>query len=84
MVEEGTRAYLEINDSNFFKAPLPKDVVASAYANRDLYMVLANYGQKDVEIATADTYVAHSDGSNEAKKIWKLPARSLTILQRAT
>ena len=45
LVEEGTWAWLEIGESSLFARPLPKDVVASAFANRELYLVLANYGQ---------------------------------------
>ena len=44
LVEEGTWARLEISESSLFQRPLPQSVVASAFANRELYLVLANYG----------------------------------------
>jgi len=81
MVEEGTWAYLEITDSNLFAQPLPANVVASAFANRDLYLVLANYGQSPVEIETADAYIAVDDNAAGSQKRWKLERRSLHILR---
>ena len=44
LVEEGTWAWLEIRDSSLFTRPLPAHVVASAFVNRESYLVLANYG----------------------------------------
>ena len=58
MVEEGTRAYLEIADSDLLAGPLPEGVVATAFANRELYLVAANYGNTQVEMVTRDAYVA--------------------------
>ncbi len=84
MVEEGTRAYLEIADSNLLAQPLPKDIVASAFANRDLYLVVANYGQTKVELETADKYVATGEPSAPAQRRWALAPRSLRILRRTT
>jgi hypothetical protein len=82
MVEEGTWAFLEIGDSDLFTKPLPKDCVASAFANRELYIVLANYGQAPVEIETADAYVPTDTPSTAPTKNWSLPPRSLQILRR--
>ncbi|MCX7886282.1 MAG: alpha-amylase family protein [Verrucomicrobiae bacterium] len=75
LVEEGTWAWLEISDSNLFAQPLPKDVVASAFANRDLWLVLANYGRSAVEVVTRDAF---SGG-----KVLQLPARTLRILRKS-
>jgi len=83
LVEEGTWAYLEIGDSDLLAKPLPKDCVASAFANRDLYMVLANYSQSPQQIETADTYVPTDDSSAAPAKLWQLPKRSLRILKRS-
>ena len=83
LVEEGTWAFLEIGDSDLFTKPLPKDCVASAYANRELYMVLANYGQSPQEIETAETYVTVDTASAVPAKHWKLPKRSFKILRRS-
>jgi hypothetical protein len=81
MVEEGTWAWLEIHESDLFPQPLPQDVVASAFANRELYLVLANYGRAPVEVATSDIYV-HAEGPPETRKLWNLAPRSLYILKR--
>ena len=81
MVAEGTLAYLEISDSNLFRAPLPQHVVASAFAGRDLYLVLANYGQTPVEVATSASYVPAADPSASPRNRWELEQRSLHILR---
>lgn len=79
LVEEGTMAWLEIGESTLFSAPLPKDVVASAFANRELHLVLANYGHAAVEVKTATAYVdTATDGKSDT---WIIPARSLVILK---
>ncbi len=83
LVEEGTWAYLEIGDSDMFAKPLPKDCVASAFANRELYMVLANYGQSPQEIETAETYVPLDNPSPPPARRWQLPKRSLRIIKRS-
>ncbi len=83
LVEEGTWAYLEIGDSDLFAKPLPKDCVASAFANRELHMVLANYGKTPAEIETADNHVAVDQSSAAPTNKWDLPPRSLRILRRS-
>ncbi|MHC4175393.1 MAG: alpha-amylase family protein [Planctomycetota bacterium] len=82
MVEEGTWAWLEISKSSLFLKPLPQGIVASAFANRRLYLVLANYNRNGVEVETSDTYVSVAEPSAAPKKRWNLPARSLHILRR--
>jgi len=83
MVEEGTWAWLEISDSGLFAQPLPKDVVVSVFANREFYLVLANYGQSAVEIVTQDSYVPVSDAATTPQTKWAVGARSLRILRRS-
>ena len=82
LVEEGTWAWLEISDSNLFARPLPKGVVASTFANRELYVVLANYGQSPSEIETTASYVPADRPSAAPTKRWNLLPRSLQILRR--
>jgi hypothetical protein len=82
MVEEGTWAWLEIGDSDLFVAPLPENVCASAFANRRLYLVLANYGQTPVEIQTSSRYVPVADPAAKPANRWPLARRSLVILAR--
>ncbi len=81
LVEEGTWAFLEIGDSDLFAQPLPPDCVASAFANRELYLVLANYSQSSQQIETADNYVPIDDPSATPATIWQLPQRSLRIVR---
>jgi hypothetical protein len=83
LVAEGTCAWLEIGSSSLFAQPFPKDVVASAFANRDLYLVLANYGRSPTEVGTADAYVPADASSAAAAKRWPLSPRSLRILRRS-
>jgi hypothetical protein len=82
LVEEGTWAWLEITDSSLFRRLLPQNVVASAFANRELYLVVANYGQDSAEIETSDAYY-HAADPAVARTHWKLGARSLQILKRS-
>ena len=82
VVEEGTWAWLEIHDSDLFARPLPENVVASAFANRDLHLVLANYGRALANVETSDAYSAAANPASPPKKQWKLEARSLHILRR--
>jgi hypothetical protein len=83
LTENGTWAFLEITDSDLFAQPLPNDCVASAFANRELHVVLANYGQSPQDIAMADLYVPVDDPTAAPTKQWELPKRSLKILRRS-
>lgn len=82
LVEEGTWAWLEIGESELFPAPLPTDVVASVFANRELHLVLANYGRAPVEIQTVEPYTANDVLSATPTTRWTLSPRSLHILRR--
>jgi len=84
LVEDGTWAWLEIGDSSLFTRPLPEKVVASAFVNRESYLVLANYGQTPTELETAVEYVPTDSTSAAPSKRWNLPPRSLQILRRLT
>ena len=82
LVQEGTWAWLEIADSDLFLQPLPENLVASAFANRELYLVLANYGHSAVSIETSDRYVPINAAPSPASN-WTLEGRSLLILKRS-
>jgi hypothetical protein len=82
LVEEGTWAWLEIRDSDLFTQPLPENVVASAFANRKLYLVLANYGPTPARVETSDAYLPVADPSAKPRNRWDLSARTLHILRR--
>ncbi len=81
MVSEGTWAWLEIGETDLIKGPIPEGVVASAFANCELYLVLANYGKGRTTVETADSYVSTDDASAKPRKRWALDARSLHILR---
>jgi hypothetical protein len=81
MVEEGTWAWLEISQSNLFAGPLPTGVVASAFANRRLYLVLANYTKSAAEVTTTQNFIAMDAPTAAPSKQWRLPPRSLRILR---
>ncbi|HYI96497.1 MAG TPA: hypothetical protein VEX68_23340 [Bryobacteraceae bacterium] len=73
MVEEGTIAYLEINDSTPFAGPLPPNVVASVFSNLRTYLVLANYGRTEVTVETAWPFFPDRAGKNTyPSRHWKL------------
>lgn len=82
LVEEGTWAWLEVVESTFFAAPPPREVVVSAFANRGLHLVLANYGQSQVEIRTTEPYQSLLNDSPAEQSVWVLPARSLQVLRK--
>jgi len=86
LVEEGTWAWLEITRSTLFRQPLPAEVVASAFANRDLHLVLANYGREPLTVTTTARYtdLAADDAPGAGRDQWTLPARSLRLLRRTS
>jgi hypothetical protein len=79
MVEEGTWAWLEIAETRLIHGRLPDEVVASVFANRRLYLVLANYSEKNVTIETAQRF-ARATGQENAGTKWELQPRTLLIL----
>ncbi|MBM3288974.1 MAG: hypothetical protein FJY92_02360, partial [Candidatus Hydrogenedentes bacterium] len=81
LVEEGTWAWIEIGESTLFAAPPPKDVVVSAFANRELHLVVANYGRTPAEIITTTPFVDAHRGDGVASTQWTVPPRSLSILR---
>jgi len=93
LVEEGTLAWLHIGVSDLFTAPLGPNVVASAFANRHFYLVLANYGSSPAQVNTSEAYVPITDSAvlpgkgipskDAPSKSWHLESRSLHILRRS-
>jgi hypothetical protein len=84
LVEEGTWAWLQIGESSLFARPLPAHVVASAFVNRESYVVLANYGHTPAEFEATADYVPSDQPLAAPTKRWNLPPRSLQILRRAS
>jgi hypothetical protein len=82
IAQDGSYAYLEISDSDLFVQPLPKNVVASLFVNLESYLVLANYGETQVEVATSQNYVPLSEPGVLPAARWSLAPLSLHILKR--
>ena len=82
LVEEGTWAWLEIGDSDLLPNRCQRSV-ASVFANRELYLVLANYGRSPAAVATTDAYVPSDKPTAAPAKQWNLPPRTLEILRRS-
>jgi hypothetical protein len=82
MVEEGTWAWLEVKEAKFIRGRLPSEVVASVFANREMYVALANFGEKRVAIGTSESFADTADQDGCARKNWELEPRSLLILRR--
>jgi hypothetical protein len=83
LVEEGTWAWLEIREASLFAGALPKEIIASVFANRDLHVVLANYGRNAAVVETTEAFVPADAESVPPARRWSLPPRSLRILRRA-
>ncbi len=82
LVTEGTWAWLEIGETDLLTGPAPEGVVASAFANHELHLVLANYNKTPATVETTDACVAADAASAVPQKRWDLGARSLLILRR--
>jgi len=82
MVEEGTWAWLEVKNSTILRGTLPGDVVASVFANRELYLVLANYGEQGVVVEALERFMDTGEDRPSLRARWELPGRSLKILKK--
>ncbi|MGO4681443.1 hypothetical protein [Microbacterium sp. 2MCAF23] len=80
---EGAYVYVEITDSDLFSSPIPANVVASAFVNRESYLVLANYGEQTVTVTTSGPYEAvEYAGTVAGSRNWELMPQTLTVLQK--
>ncbi|HLV86996.1 MAG TPA: hypothetical protein VKV39_08480 [Candidatus Sulfotelmatobacter sp.] len=84
MVEEGTWAWIEIAETAFVRGRMPNGVVASLFANRETYLVLANYGERSTVVETAQSFANTQDQSQQLGMKWELNPRSLLILKLAS
>lgn len=81
MVEEGTWVWIDIVSSDLFQSSLPKNTVASLFVNREVYLTIANYNNKPVDIITTDGYSSIVNSKLESQHVWNLEARSMQILK---
>jgi len=84
IVEDGTYAYLEVTDSDLFLETPPPGIVASVFANRSVYMVIANYGNAPANIVTRDKFASLSTPEEPPGENWKVNARTVEILHLKT
>ena len=82
MVEKGTWTWLDVSDSDLTVGALPPRLCLSAFANRELYLVLANYGRAEAVLETREAFLPHNGEAGPAGRRWILKGRSLTILRR--
>ena len=81
LVEEGTRAWLEVGETVLLAGPRPAEVVLSVFANRDVHLVIANYGATPAEITTRDTCISTLEQNGNPRTSWYVAPRSLEILR---
>jgi hypothetical protein len=81
MVEEGTWAWLQVRETQLVHGQIPAEVVASVFANRDIYLVLANYGSVDATVETTRSFISCRQPQPNGATRWELPPRSLLILK---
>jgi hypothetical protein len=81
MVADGTWAWLQVGRSELFERELPPQVVASVFANRQIYLTEANYGHSTVTFETRKAYSSCEQPSSPATSRWRLEPRSLLILK---
>jgi hypothetical protein len=82
MVEEGTWVWIEIKETALVRGRLPSDVVASAFANRQMYLVLANYGKEPAVVETAHAFATTQEQEESVGTRWKVGPGSLLILKQ--
>ena len=82
MTEPGTHAFLEVTQTDLVAEPLPDDVRMSVFANRELYLVLANYSTRESLVTTADPCTACSRDEPGPNRTWRLQPRSLVVVKR--
>lgn len=81
LVEEGTWCWIDITSSELFQTDLPKKTVATLFINSEVYLVLANYNHKPVEVLANDDYISVLDPGVPQGRIWKMDSRSMCILK---
>ena len=84
MVEEGTWVWIDINSSDLFQSALPKNTVASLFVNREVYLVIANYNKKAIEVVTTDSYMSDLQPNSKTQNNWSIEGRSMQILKLIT
>ena len=74
--------YLEVAQSDLFAEPLPEALRVSLFANRELYLAMANYSTREAVVATTDRYTACSRDESSPSHTWRLAPRSLLVVKR--
>ena len=53
--------------------------LTSAFANRDLHLVLANFEHSSVEIETSESFTPMEEPAAIPRRLWRLEGRSLSV-----
>lgn len=83
MVTPGSRVWKDVPSNPIFQAPLPEAVVASFFVNDEVYLVLANYGQKAVMIESQWQWEDRRGGRLEAGAP-RLQPRQMLFLRKVS
>lgn len=81
MVEEGTWVWIDIGTSDLFQSSFPKNAVASLFINREVYLVISNFNDKNIDIATKDNYASVINPNTHTQSNWNIGGRSMEILK---
>lgn len=80
MVQDGSRAWLEIRDNALFVPAIPENLTASLFVNEHIFLVLANYGQVPAEIDSTWTWKDREN--NWTGRLISVPPRTLRYFVR--
>jgi hypothetical protein len=83
LTEEGSWVWIDICSSELFQSLIPKNCVASLFVNRKVYLVIANFNNKEVKVITTDNYVSviKSKEQTQEQNNWVIKGRSIEILE---
>jgi len=80
MVASGTRVWIGIERCDFLEDAIPSQCVASLFVNHEMYLVLANYGHRAVQMRSAWSWTDCETGRTGS--ILTIPPRDLLFLRR--
>jgi hypothetical protein len=64
-----------------FQSSFPKNAVASLFINREVYLVISNFNDKNIDIVTKDNYVSIINPNTPTQSNWNIGGRSMEILK---
>ena len=79
MVSAGSRVWLDIRETSLAATAIPEQVTASLFVNDDIYLVLANYGDSCVALASPREWTDRETG--ETGRVLELESGTLRYLR---